>query len=170
MAVIKHVRSLAVLAVAALVQSAAIAQQVVITYGPDVASVPTLSEWGMIIMAVLLGIVAVIAMRKGSGSKTVMSFALAATVALGGGAYSIKDALAVQIQPLSMTLQSGGTIEADSGSVPTPVVNNTSVRQKILSISPSGAVDSSGSGCVPGTTVLAPAASCTVLTTGLVPF
>ena len=165
---LKQMRSVAVLVALAMGQTATMAQ-VVVTYAPDVASVPTMSEWGMVIMAVLLAGVAVVAMRKGGGSKTLMSFALAATIALGGGVYSIKDALAIQIQPLLMTSQNGGTIQATGGNVPTPVVNNTSVRQKILSISPSGAVDSSGSGCVPGTTVLAPAASCTVLTIGFEP-
>lgn len=167
---LKQLRNAVLLAALAVGHSVTMAQ-VVVTYGPvDVASVPTLSEWGMIIMAVVLAGVAVYAMRKNANSKTVMSFALAATVALGGGAYSIKDALAIQIQPLSMTLQSGGTILATNGSVPTPVVNNTSVHQKILSISPPNAVDSiGGSGCVPGTTVLAPAVSCTVLTLGFEP-
>lgn len=168
---LKRMGSVAMLAALAIGQTVAMAQPapVTITYGPEITSVPTLSEWGMIIMAAVLAVVAVIAMRKGAGSKTVMSFAVAATVAFGGGAYSIKEALAIAIQPLSMTSPSGGTIETYSGQAPTPVVNNTSVRQKILSISPSEAVDNSGSGCVPGTTVLAPAASCTVLTIGFEP-
>lgn len=167
----RNAHALVVLAALAVSQTTAMAQPapVTITYGPEITSVPTLSEWGMIIMAAVLAVVAVIAMRKGAGSKTVMSLAVAATVAFGGGAYSIKDALAIAIQPLSMTSQSGGTIQVDGGSQPTPVVNNTTVRQKILSITPPEAIDTSGSKCIPGTTVLAPTESCTVLTLGYSP-
>ena len=66
MTVIKQMRKAAVLVAFAAAQTAAMAQ-VVVTYGPvDVASVPTLSQWGMIIMAAVLAVVAVIAMRKGA--------------------------------------------------------------------------------------------------------
>ena len=82
MAVIKQMSKATVLAALAVGQTLAMAQ-VVVTYGPDVTSVPTLSEWGMIIMSMLLAVVAGITMRKKAGSKTVASIALAALASFG---------------------------------------------------------------------------------------
>ena len=82
---LKRMGSVAMLAALAIGQTVAMAQPapVTITYGPEITSVPTLSEWGMIIMAVVLACVAVYAMRKNAGSKTVLSIALAAVVSSG---------------------------------------------------------------------------------------
>lgn len=169
MTVIKQIRNPAILAALAVGHSVAIAQSippVVITYGPaDVASVPTLSHWGMIIMSGLLAVVAVIAIRKNAGSKTVMSIALAAVVAFGGGTYALKEAIAAP-GFLPMNNPAGGSITTDPGNTPTQVRNNTSVRLKIFSVSPPTALDNNNTACVPGVTVLAPTENCTVLTDG----
>ncbi len=139
------------------------AQQVVISYAPASTAVPTVSEWGMIILSLLLVVVAVVASRKGAGGKTVLGLALAATVSLGGGSYAIKDAWAAAPPDLSMTNAAGGVITAPEGSIAAPVTNQTSVPMRVLSITPTTAVDTDPSGCVPGNTVVAPGASCTVL-------
>ena len=139
------------------------AQQVVISYAPASTAVPTVSEWGMIILSLLLVVAAVLAMRKGANGKTVLGIALAATVSLGGGSHVIKDALAAVLPDLSMTNAAGGVVTAPEGSIPVPVTNQTSVPMRILSITPPTAVDTDPSGCVSGSTVVAPGASCTVL-------
>lgn len=166
---LKQMRNLAVLVAISAGQSLVMAQSVTITYGPDVASVPTLSEWGMIAMALVLAVVALIAMRKGGSSKAVLSVALAAAIALGGGANALKEAMAAPVSPtLLMTNQAGGSIVANEGVVTTVVANSTSVSLKILSISPA-AVHNNATGCIAGATLLAPNASCTVLTDGSTP-
>lgn len=164
---LKHMRSMAMLAALALGQTAAMAQ-VVVEYGPDVASVPTLSEWGMIIMAVVLAVVAVIAMRKGAGSKTVMSIALAAMMSLGvvGGSKWINDAWANGFTTYSMSAGTNGQLSVPRSSSFAYVLNDTLVPQRIISIVPQYA-DPQAIGdkpaCIPGL-LIAKTTSCALRT------
>lgn len=162
----KRIYKAALLAALVVAQTATMAQPspVTITYGPDVASVPTLSEWGMIIMAVLLAAAAYIAMSKRSGSKTVMSIALAALLSFGGGIYAIKDAVA-GIAQLVLNNPAGGSLITGQGGLVTTVRNDTAIRMRILSVS-NPAIHNNPTGCVPGTTVLNTNETCTVLTDG----
>lgn len=154
-------RSVAVLAALAVGHLVAMAQ-VVVTYGPvDVASVPTLSEWGMIIMSVLLAVVAVIAMRKKAGSKAVMSIALGAAVMFGvaqGNKY-VSEAIAI---PDGMTSTTVGTFTTPLLNVDEEfeVFNRTSpsIPLRIISVEPAESAQGTFTGsppCTPGSIVAA---------------
>ncbi len=161
MTVIKQMRNSAALAALAVGHSVAMAQSIVITYGPvDVASVPTLSEWGMIITAVLLAGAAVYAMRKNAGSKTVMSIVFLSALTSGTtlGHKYISEASAA---PGGMTVATGSTLSIPLSGTPTsdfPVYNDTSpgVPLKIISVQPAEAVQGAQSpACTPGSIVAA---------------
>ena len=161
MTVIKQMRKAAVLVAFAAAQTAAMAQ-VVVTYGPvDVASVPTLSQWGMIIMAVILAVVAAIAMRKNAGSKTILSFALSATALFGAsmGNQIIKSAQS--LPPPSMDTPTGGTVNLPTNVGVIPVANTTQVPLKVIGVTPAEAQNSPSTTCDPGV-IVAPGASCNV--------
>lgn len=157
---VKTMRNLAMLAAVAVGHSVTMAQ-VVVTYGPDVASVPTLSEWGMIIMAMALACVAVYAMRKNAGSKTIMSFALSATALFSAsmGNQIIKSAQS--LPPPSMNTPTGGTVNLLSNIGVRPVQNTTQVPLKIIGVTPGGAQSSPTTTCDPGV-IVAPGSSCNV--------
>lgn len=163
MAAIKKLGSIGALVGLASAHPLVSAQQVVVSYAPASTAVPTVSEWGMILLSLLLVAVAVVASRKGASGKTVLGLALTATVLMGGGGYAIKDAVAAVLPTLSMNNAAGGVVTAPEGSIAVPVTNDTLVPMRILSITPSTAVDADPSGCVSGSTVVPPGSSCTVL-------
>jgi IPTL-CTERM motif len=164
MAVIKHIYKAAAMAALALAQTVATAQ---VVYGPvSVASVPTLSEWGMIIMAVVLAGAAVFAMRKGAGSKAVMSLALAALGMAGvsQGHKIMDDAFAVIEIEIQMTNPAGGVtgpLPQNVGDI--PVRNTTPVPLQIISVTPLSAQNSEVAPCRPGV-IVPPNAVCYVST------
>lgn len=160
---LKQIRTVAMLAALALGQTAAMAQ-VVVTYGPDVASVPTLSQWGMIIMAVVLACVAIYAMRKNAGSKTVLSIALATVVSSGAfsGSKWLNAAWANGFTTYFMTSATGGQLSVPTTSIFAYVHNSTDRPQRIISITPQYGPPQEVDGkpaCVPGM-VLAPNTAC----------
>ncbi len=137
--------------------------QVTVSYAPASTAVPTVSEWGLLILSGLLAVAAFVAIRKGASSKAIMGLALASMASLGVGGYAVRDVLAQSFPSLAMTNPAGGVVTADLGKDPAPVSNQTSVPMKVMSITPPAAIDTDPSGCVAGTTVVAPGASCTVL-------
>lgn len=167
MTAIKRMRKAAVLAAVTLGQTAAMAQ-VVVTYGPDVAAVPTLSQWGAIIMSTLLAVVAVTAIRKKTSSKAVLSIALAAMVSFG--AFSefkwLGVAWANGFATYSMTSASGGQVSVPTNQEFAYVLNSSSVPQRVISIAPQypqpQAIDDKPA-CVPGLLV-APNTACALRT------
>lgn len=159
-------RNAAVGAAWALGQSVVTAQVVVI-HSPDLAAVPTLSQWGMIVTAVLLALVTVVATRKRVGSKTI---AVAALVSLGalGGLNGVRPAWANGYTTYSMTNAGGGQVSVPSTQMFAYVLNGTSQPQRIVSINPQygppEAIDDKPA-CVPGL-VLAPNTACALRTSG----
>lgn len=137
--------------------------QVTVSYAPASTAVPTVSEWGLLIMSGLLAVAAFVAIRKGANSKAIMSLALASMASLGVGGYAVRDVLAQSFPTLAMTNPAGGVITADLGKDPAPISNQTAVPMRVVSITPPAAIDTDPSGCAAGTTVLAPGASCTIL-------
>lgn len=137
--------------------------QVTVSYAPASTAVPTVSEWGLLIMSGLLAVAAFVAIRKGANSKAIMGLALASMASLGVGGYAVRDVLAQSFPTLAMTNPAGGVITADLGKDPAPISNQTAVPMRVVSITPPAAIDTDPSGCVAGTTVVAPGASCTVL-------
>lgn len=168
----RQMRSAMLIAALAIVQTAAMAQSspVTVAYGPDVASVPTLSEWGMIVMAVVLAVVAVIAMRRGAGSKAVLSIALAAMVSFGALSEFkwLGVAWANGYDTFNMTSATGGQLSVVTARGFAYVNNNTPTPQRIISITPQYLpalpVDDKP-GCVPGLLV-APGTACALRTSG----
>ena len=162
MAAIKPMRSLALLAGFTIAQTAAMAQSVVITYGPvDVAAVPTLSEWAIIAMAILLALAAVIAIRKSARSKTSLSLSLGSAALLGAslGHQVIGDAWSLPTP--AMDTPTGGTVNLPSNIGVIPVENTTQMPLKIISVTPADAQNSPSTTCDPGV-IVAPSASCNV--------
>lgn len=161
----KQVRNAAVLAAFGVGHTWAMAQ-VVVTYGPvDVASVPTLSEWGMVITAVLLAGVAAFAMRKKANSKTILSLALSA-IGLFGGAFGhdvIDEAWSILLP--EMTAPTGGVVNLPSNVGVLPVENATQVPLKIMGVTPADVQNSPTTTCDPGV-IVAPQATCNVDTNG----
>lgn len=164
---LKQMRHAIVLAALGMGQSASMAQ-VVVTYGPDVTSVPTLSEWGLILMSVLLAVVAVIAVRKGASSKTVVAIALAAMGSFGSisGTQWGRAAWANGFTTYPMTAPTGGVLSIPFGGGGFAYVrNDTAAPLKILSVTPQEAQQTDGNlpACTPGLTV-APNTFCWVKT------
>lgn len=166
MTVTKQLRSATAMTALALGQTVATAQ-VVVTHSPDLAAVPTLSQWAMIVTAVLLALVTVVATRKRVGSKTI---AVAALVSLGalGGFNGVRQAMANGYTTYSMTSASGGQVSVPSTLIFAYVLNGTSQPQRIISITPQygppEAIDDKPA-CVPGL-VLAPNAACALRASG----
>ncbi len=163
MVALKKLGSACALAGFVAIHRLASAQQVTVSYAGSSTAVPTASAWGMIILSLSLALLAVVAMKRRGSGKPVLGLALAALVSLGAGSYAIKDALAAAISALSMTNPAGGVVTASQGSTPAPVTNQTSVPLRIVSITPIAAMDPNPSGCKPGSTVVMPGTSCTIL-------
>lgn len=166
MTVIKQKRNVAVMAALAVGHSVAMAQAVdiVVTYGPaGVASVPTLSEWGMIIMAIMLAVAAVYAMRKNANSKTIMSIGLAALAMAGaaGGNNILNEAWSVNAPAPEMTAPNGGSVNIQMGFGVVPVKNVTQVPLKIIGVTPNFVQNAAQTTCKPGV-IVTPGGTCDV--------
>lgn len=162
MNMIKRMKKAAMLATLGLGPAVAMAQAVTVTYGPDLTAVPTLTEWGMIGTAVLLAVAAVVAIRKKTGSKTVISLVLAAAALVGAaqGHVTLLDAAAGAAP--AMTSPPGGTVLGiNEGDGLIPIENQTAVPQKILSVSPDVVRDRGTTTCKPGV-IVAPGQFCNV--------
>jgi hypothetical protein len=154
-----QMRNTAAMAALALAQTLAMAQSaidVTVTYGPvDVASVPTLSQWGMIVMSCLLAVAAMVAIRKGAGSKAVSAIVLAAVGCWGAaqGDQLIGKSLAL---PLGMTVATGGTVPLqlpEGGSA--QIFNSTTppIPLRVIGVTPSGVQNAPTTTCDPGVVV-----------------
>ncbi|MDP3519511.1 MAG: midcut-by-XrtH protein [Hydrogenophaga sp.] len=136
--VMSRAAALAALGLAHTLAMAQVPPPVVVTFGVDAASVPTLSQWGMIIMSALLAVAAVIAMRKNSSSKTVLSLALAALVSFGAfnGSELLAPARANGYTTYNLSSGTGGQLSLPSSSAFVYVLNDIPTTQRILGISP----------------------------------
>lgn len=118
-------------------QAAAVAQS--IGYVPDVQTpVPTLSEWGMIVLSVLLALVAIQTARKG-GSRLLSALLAVGALATGMGVEQtmLKTAQATALE--QMSIGSGGTVDLSGYSTGTevPVQGHPTIPMRIISVSPS---------------------------------
>lgn len=137
-----------------------------IVYAPAIATgIPTLSEWGLLILALVVGVAAVLALRKKVASKTLASVALVCALALGVvmGERVIGSASADLLA--AMTNPAGGTIPAfiyDGTSLGIP--NSSGVDQRVLNITPTVPVATTSPTCV-ANLVVATGNSCYIATT-----
>ena len=129
----------------------------VVTYGPDAAAVPTLSEWTLVGLGMLLLVLAYRVMRaRGKGHLMVNLLALGGAAAMGLGGHSLvgrAEAQAIDEVPLTST--TGGAIHVTVYNVPVRVVNSTPVNQTITSITipPDQGISESDPGLSPRCTV-----------------
>ena len=138
-----------------------------IVYAPatPASSIPTLSEWGMLILSVLMVVGAVVSLRKKAGNKTLASVALLSALVLGGfaGDKVIGSANAITPAPV-MSNPAGGTITPfyyDGTEL--PVTNTSGVAQMIVSITPTVPVSTTSPTCT--TNLVVPAGgSCYIAT------
>jgi hypothetical protein len=158
--IIRRVGAFASLGLAHALASAQAA--VTVTYGPA-TTVPTLSEWGLLIMSALLAAFAFFAIRKGASSKTIASVGVAIVVSFAAvdGTKLIKDVHAF-VFTWTLTSPTGGQLLNVLASIDTPITNVTTVPLMIYSITPPEAIRSGPGACVPGVTILAPTQSCNV--------
>jgi hypothetical protein len=156
----------------AALQSVASAQETLwtIVYAPATpastpASIPTLSEWGMLILSVLMVVAAVVSLRKKAGNKTLASVALLSALVLGGfaGDKVIGSANAIILAPV-MSNPAGGTIPPfNYDGIELPVTNTSGVAQMIVSITPTVPVSTTSPTCT--TNLVVPAGgSCYIAT------
>ena len=106
----------------------------VITYAPTTStSVPTLSEWGMVAMALLLAVLAYRLLRDRLGGKPLASVVLAGALGLGlvSGVPGVRSAAAVVIVPsVSLSNSAGGTANVTQRGL-NLVTNTSGVLQTI---------------------------------------
>jgi hypothetical protein len=127
-----------------------------ITYAPQATSVPTLSEWALLTLVLLMAAFAVYTLRKrGAGAGPLASVLLVSALALGGiaGNKMLNDARATPRS--AMTSDSGGTVTPSPSTNPGveyEVRNNTHVPQTITGVSPASNT-TSGITCAPGVVV-----------------
>ncbi|WP_343734954.1 midcut-by-XrtH protein [Acidovorax sp.] len=150
---IKTWNKAALLASLVLAQTAAIAQTVTVSYSP-VSSVPTLSEWALATMAVVLAAVALYAMRKGAHSKVIVSLALGAFGFWGAGAGRpvVQSAWALSF-PVMDNPAGGVTTPLPLFSGIVPINNTTNVPLRIISVSDTSVQNATGTTCQPGSVV-----------------
>ena len=149
----------------------------VITYAPGaVSAVPTLSEWGLLAMALLLVLMAYRVLRNQLGGRPLASFVLAGALGLGmvSGEHALRSAYAIVVLPVvSLTSASGGSVNVVSYGL-SQVTNDSGVPQTITSMVATGenryfsTEFEATPPCAVGQ-VVAPAASCYVYVNSSVP-
>lgn len=149
-----------------------------IGYGPLAAatSVPTLGEWSLLLLALLVMAVAYRALRGRVNSRLLTHLLLGGGLAAGGLAsgHWVQSVQAVVPEPepeVTMTTASGGTVDVSVIGAPVMVTNGTAVSQQIKALTTNVpgvswvAPDSGSPQCQVGTVVAADA-SCYVQLAG----
>lgn len=132
---------------------------VVVTYVPAGSSVPTLSEWTILALAMVMALVSYRQLRSRLHGRPLAALFLAAgagTLALAGGHFG-QEALATVGTDTSLTQQGGGTVTLTCGSNGN-VINNTGITVKVTSVTGTP----TPLGTCTSLPTLVPAASCTV--------
>lgn len=131
----------------------------VIAYGPAAEAVPTLSEWSMLILAVLLAASAVYLGRK-PGNRLLSGLLVLAAIGVGGQGNPVGN---VQATPApTMVVSTGGTIDLSElgGAINNvEVIGHPTIRMQILSVTPASEPTVSQPTCTAGL-IIAPGTSC----------
>lgn len=146
------------LAVAVGLPTSAFAQ--IIVYTPAVeATVPTLSQWGMLILAALLAIAAIYTGRK-QGNRLLSVMLAVAALGLGAQGAPVGD---VQASPqLFMANNTGGTVDlSELGGLPinVPISGNPTIPMRIVSVTPASFTTLGSPTCAAGL-LIAPGQTC----------
>lgn len=162
---LKRLFQASTLAAAACAPALALAQvpDVVVSYAPVAASVPTLGEWGALGLSALVAFAAIRALRNKQGSRAVMSLALAAAglLAAAQGSGFLGNAAAMIL--FEMNSPAGGTVQLPVGYGVRPVENTSGVPLRVLSVTPDNSRDDPATTCTAGL-IVPPGASCNVQT------
>ncbi len=104
-----------------------------IDYGPLAAAVPSLSEWSLALMALLLAVVAYRVLRGRVGGRLMSNLLVAgAAVAAGfSGVGLVREAEALSAVDVNMSSTSGGTL---NGTFWTRLNNTTGIPLRIIDI------------------------------------
>lgn len=136
-------------------QTSAVAQ--VIIYAPaDLASVPTLSEWGVMVLAGLIGATGIYFSRN-AGNKVLSLLFCTISLVLGVGAASELVGNAQALPNLSMHMNGGGSVDLSGyvGSQDIPVNGNSALNMRIVSVVPASGPTSSRPTCAAGVVIAA---------------
>jgi len=107
----------------------------IIDYGPlsAASSVPTLGEWSLLLLALLVAVVAYRALRGRVNGRLLTHLLLGGGLLAGGliGGHWVQSVQAKGVATLSMDQAGGGTVEVTDTNVAVPVMNTSGVAQKI---------------------------------------
>lgn len=134
-----------------------------ITYAPQATSVPTLSEWAMLALVLMMAAFAVYTLRKrGAGAGPLASVILVTALAFGAMTGEKVIGLANARINATMSLPAGGSISfPNSVGREIEVVNGSGVAQTITSVTPTSLDTTNGPTCIVGR-VVQPGQSCWV--------
>jgi hypothetical protein len=134
--------------------------------GLSAASIPTLSEWGLAGLAILIAVVGYRYRRARFGGKPLASLLIAGALGLCAilGDKVIRPAAAVPAPLFSFSNPAGGTVQICSSSQ-VSVSNTTSNSVRVVNVTPFAGSSIEAGTCVPGL-VVAPSASCTIMFVG----
>ena len=127
----------------------------VVGYAPGSVAVPTLSEWTLIGLGLLLAALAYRVLRaRGRGRLLANLLVVGGAALVGVGGHSlIGSAKAKMFTEVEMTAASGGAINVPYVNETIEVLNSTPVAQTITSVAPVGGATESDPGNTPRCTV-----------------
>lgn len=128
-----------------------------IVYAPIPASVPTLSEWGMVALIFLMAVISYRSLREKMGGKSLASIFLTGMLLLG--AVSGDKLITQAYAALGFSNPQGGTLSNISS--PSTITNITTVPLKLISVTPFMCTIAPAATCRTGS-VVPPQASCTI--------
>lgn len=123
-----------------------------ITYAPAASSIPTVSEWGLMLLSLVLVSAAFIALRN-KKSKVLMAWFMAGSMALavGGGGWLMSEAWAIPDATLSS--DSGGTLVLSGYSGEFPVSGHPTLAMRIVDVTPASLSTTGSPTCEAGRVV-----------------
>ena len=127
----------------------------VVGYAPGSVAVPTLSEWTLIGLGLLLMVVAYRVLRtRANGRLLANLLVLGGAAAAGLGGHSlVGSAKAISFTQVAMPSASGGAVSVPYVNETIEVVNSTPIAQTITSIAPTGFALEGDPGFTPRCTV-----------------
>lgn len=143
------------LALAAGVVQAGVPGGGIVGYAPGSVAVPTLSEWTLIGLGLLLMVVAYRVLRTRANGRLLANLLVvggAAVVGVGGHSL-VGSAKAIAFTEVEMTSASGGAVDVPYVNQTIEVLNSTPVAQTITSVAAVGGATENDPGVTPRCTV-----------------
>lgn len=122
----------------------------VIVYAPAATAVPTLSQWGMLLLAVLLAMAAVYMGRK-PGNRLLSGLLVVAALGMGVQGAPVGNVQAIPVP--TMANNTGGTVDlSELGGllIDVPVNGHPSIPMQIISVTPPSSPTTSTPTCAVG--------------------